>query len=84
VRERNELDVGSRSKAHQRRLPSWRSIEARLALSLASCDRGAEPSLLSEPVGEAALHPGRLGVPSAAVAAVADARCARAQRCNAI
>jgi hypothetical protein len=72
----------TRSKAHQLRLPRSRWIEALLALSLASCDRGAEPSLLSEPVGEAALRPGRLGIPSAAVEAVADARCARAQRCN--
>jgi hypothetical protein len=66
------------------KLPSWRWIEAFLALSLASCDRDPEPSILSEPVADTELHPGRLGVPSAALEAVTDARCARAQRCREI
>jgi hypothetical protein len=65
------------------RLPSWRWIEVLLALSLASCDHVAERSVVSQPVADtAALHPGRRGFPSAAIEAVADVRCERAQRCK--
>jgi hypothetical protein len=64
------------------RLPSLRWIEVVLALSLASCDRDSERSILSEPVADTAWRPGRLGVASAALEAIVDARCARAQRCE--
>jgi len=58
-------------------------VGAILALA-AACERGGDQSLLSDPVAEAALRPGRLGVPSVALDAIVEARCARAERCNRI
>lgn len=61
---------------------SWRRSGFLLATAIAACDRGPEPSVLSEPVGDIALRPGRLGMPSVALAAIVEARCTRAERCN--
>lgn len=66
------------------RLATWHCHGALLALSIGACERSAESSILSEPVGDTTLRPGRLGVPGAAIDAIADARCERAQRCNRI
>jgi hypothetical protein len=64
-------------------LSSWCRMTIVLIFATA-CEREAEPSLLSEPLADTALSPARLGVPSAALEAVVEARCARAQRCSRI
>jgi hypothetical protein len=66
------------------RLSSWCWSGALLALASPACDRDPEPSILSQPVADTSVRPGPLGIPSAAVAAIVEARCARAQRCNRI
>jgi hypothetical protein len=66
------------------RLSSWCWIGALLALASPACDHDPGPSILSQPVADTSIRPGRLGTPSAAVAAILEARCARAQRCGRI
>lgn len=61
---------------------SWQRVGILLVTAFVACDRDTEPSVLSEPVGDTALGPGRLGVPSVAVDTISEARCARAERCN--
>ena len=65
------------------RLPSASRMGAALILSTA-CERGAEQSILTDPVAQTALRPAPLGVPSSALDAIVEARCARAQRCDRI
>jgi hypothetical protein len=59
-----------------------RWMGAVLAASLGACDRGAEESVLSQPVADTTLRRGKQGIPSVAVDAIVEARCAREQRCN--
>jgi hypothetical protein len=59
-----------------------RWLEALLAASLGACDRGADESVLSQPVADTTLRPGKHGIPGLAVDAIVEARCAREQRCN--
>jgi hypothetical protein len=66
------------------RLSSGCRIGALLALASPACDRDPGPSILSQPVAGTSVRPGPLGMPSAAVEAILEARCARAQRCNRI
>jgi hypothetical protein len=66
------------------RLSSSVAFGALVALSVTACDRDPEKSVLSQPVADTALRPGRLGMPSAALEAIVEARCARSQRCDRI